>query len=109
MENIDALSGAKREIAEAYRIAGKSLVGDSVEDMVTHEIGHHLSYIPEINKALSGIQSDTNWKEIAEHLSGYANHSFAEYVAESFNAYCRGESESLQPEMVEVFESLRRK
>lgn len=109
MENIDALSGAKREIAETYRIAGKSLVGDSVEDMVTHEIGHHLSYIPEVNQVLSGIQSDTNWKETAEHLSGYANHSFAEYIAESFNAYCRGESESLQPEMVEVFESLRRK
>ena len=109
MENINSLSGTKREIAEAYRIAGKSLVGDSVEDMVTHEIGHHLSYIPKTNKELSKIQSNTNWRETARHLSGYANHSFGEYVAESFNAYCRGESKSLQPEMVKVFESLRKK
>ena len=108
IDNIDALSGDSRRIAEAYKAAGKSLVGDTVEDFITHEIGHHISYIPDINKKLTRIQAETDWKAVAEKLSGYSNHSFGEYFAESFNAFCRGEQDMLQPEIVEIFEGLRR-
>lgn len=108
MDNIDKLTGEQRLIALAYQKAGKSLVGDSLEDMITHEVGHHISYMPRINSQLREIQISTDWKKTAERLSGYANHSFGEYVAESFNAYCRGEHESLQPEMIKVFDSLRK-
>lgn len=108
LDNIDVLTGESKKLAEAYKVAGKSLVGDSVEDFITHEIGHHISYIPEINKRLSAIQSNTKWRAFAEKLSGYANHSFGEYFAESFNAFCRGEQDMLQPELVEIFEGLRR-
>ena len=108
MDNIDKLTGEQRRIALAYQKAGKSLVGDSLEDMITHEVGHHISYMPRINSQLREIQTSTDWKKTAERLSGYANHSFGEYVAESFNAYCRGEHESLQPEMIKVFDSLRK-
>lgn len=108
IDNIDALSGDSRKLAEAYKTAGKSLVGNSVEDFITHEVGHHISYIPEVNKKLAIIQKDTNWKDVAEHLSGYSNHSFGEYFAESFNAYCRGEQSTLQPELIEIFEGLRK-
>jgi uncharacterized membrane-anchored protein YhcB (DUF1043 family) len=108
IDNIDALSGDSRKLAEAYKTAGKSLVGNSVEDFITHEVGHHISYIPEVNKKLTIIQKDTNWKDVAEHLSGYSNHSFGEYFAESFNAYCRGEQSTLQPELIEIFEGLRK-
>lgn len=108
MDNIDKLTGEQRRIALAYQKAGKSLVGDSLEDMITHEVGHHISYMPRINSQLREIQTSTDWKKTAERLSGYANHSFGEYVAESFNAYCRGEHESLQPEMIKVFDNLRK-
>lgn len=108
LDNIDVLTGESKKLAEAYKAAGKSLVGDSVEDFITHEIGHHISYIPEINKRLSTIQNNTKWRTFAEKLSGYANHSFGEYFAESFNAFCRGEQDMLQPELVEIFEGLRR-
>ena len=109
LDNIDALTGESKIIAEAYKEAGKSLVGNSVEDFITHEIGHHISYIPKINKQLSAIQKETNWKAYARKLSGYANHSFGEYFAESFNAYCRGEQAIIQPELVKIFESIRKK
>ena len=109
IDNIDALSGESRKMAEAYKIAGKSLVGNSVEDFITHEIGHHISYMPDINKKLIRIQKETNWEDIAKNLSGYSTHSFGEYFAESFNAFCRGEQDKLQPELVEIFESLRKK
>lgn len=108
LNNMDVLTGDSKKLAEAYKMAGKSLVGNSVEDFITHEIGHHISYIPNINKKLSAIQSGTNWRTYAEKLSGYANHSFGEYFAESFNAFCRGEQAGLQPEIVEIFEGIRR-
>ena len=108
MDNMDKLTGEQKQIALAYQKAGKSLVGDSLEDMITHEIGHHISYMPKVNSRLGEIQKSTDWKKTAEELSGYANHSFGEYVAESFNAYCRGERDKLQPEMIQLFDSLRR-
>ena len=109
LDNIDVLKGESRKQAEAYKIAGRSLVGNSVEDFITHEVGHHISYIPEVNKTLSQIQSDTNWKDVAQNLSGYSTHSFGEYFAESFNAFCKGEQDKLQPELIEIFEGIRRK
>lgn len=108
LENIDKLSGASRELAEVYRIAGKTLVGDSIEDAVTHEIGHHLSYMAETNKEFANISKNTNWREYAQHISGYANKTFGEYIAESFDAYYRNELDGLQPEMIEMFNGLRR-
>lgn len=108
IKNMDALKGTQLEIAMAYKEAGKTLVGNSLEDMITHEIGHHISYMPEVNKKLSEIQK-TDWKKYSRKLSGYANHSFGEYTAESFNAFYRGNYENLQPEMIELFESIRRK
>ena len=108
MDNIDALTGAKRELAEIYKEAGRQLVGNDLEDFVTHEIGHHIAY--SVGRSdLMEIGRSTDWKEYAIHISGYANQSFDEYIAESFNSYYRGETENLQPEMVEVFERLRKK
>lgn len=108
-DNVGVLTGESRSLAEAYISAGRDLVGNSVEDFITHEIGHHISYsIPEVNKELSQIQKATDWKETASKLSGYANKSFGEYFAESFTAYCNGEQEMLQPEIISIFEKLRK-
>ena len=107
IDNMGMLSGKQLEIAKAYEFAGRSLVDNSIEGMITHEIGHHLSYMPEINKALSAVQN-TDWEEYARHLSGYANHSFGEYVAESWTAYYNGETNLVQPELVKIFEGLKK-
>lgn len=107
-DNLDALTGRSREIAETYIEAGKQLVGNEVEDFLTHEIGHHIAY--SVGRSdLMEIGRNTDWQKFATNISGYANHSFDEYIAESFNSYYRGETENLQPEMVEVFERLRKK
>lgn len=107
MNNMDKLSGKQLELAKAYQKAGRTLVGNSVEDMVTHEIGHHISYMQSVNKELAELQK-TDWKQYASELSGYANHSFGEYVAESFNAYFNGEHDKLQPELISIFDKLRK-
>lgn len=108
MDNIESLTGAQRELAEIYKEAGKQLVGSDLEDFVTHEIGHHIAY--SVGRSdLMEIGRNTDWQEYATHISGYANQSFDEYIAESFNSYYRGETENLQPEMVEVFERLRKR
>lgn len=109
VNNIDKLSGKQRELAEQYKKAGRTLVGNSLDDMVTHEMGHHISYSSsDVNKKLSDIQKNTDWEKYASNLSGYANHSYGEYVAESFNAYCRGEHDRLQDEIIKIFEDLRK-
>lgn len=107
MNNMDKLSGKQLELAKTYQKAGRTLVGNSVEDMVTHEIGHHISYMQSVNKELAELQK-TDWKQYASELSGYANHSFGEYVAESFNAYFNGEHGKLQPELISIFDKLRK-
>ena len=107
MSNMDKLSGAQLEIAKAYEIAGRSLVDNSLEGMITHEIGHHISYMTGVNSELAKIQN-SDWHQYAEHLSGYANHSFGEYVAESFTAYYNGETKGLQPELIEIFKELKK-
>lgn len=107
MQNLDKLSGKQLEIAENYKISGKALVDNTVEGMLTHEIGHHISYMQSVNKELAELQK-SDWEGYARGISGYANHSFGEYVAESFTAYYNGETDKLQPELVEIFEGLRK-
>ena len=107
MQNLDKLSGKQLEIAESYKIAGRSLVDSTIEGMLTHEVGHHISYMQSVNKELSELQR-SDWESYAKGISGYANHSFGEYVAESFTAYYNGETDKLQPELVEIFEGLRK-
>lgn len=106
LKNMDKLSGKQLEIAKAYETAGRTLVGDSIEDMVTHEIGHHISYMVSVNKSIAQIDG---WEDYAKELSGYANHSKGEYIAEAFNAYYNGETKGIHPELANIFESLRRK
>lgn len=107
--NMDALSGLQLELAKTYQKAGRSLVDSTVNGMVTHEVGHHITYMPDINKAVAEIQKSDTWKEYAQELSGYANHSFGEYMAESFSAYYKGEEDKIQPELLKIFEGLRKK
>lgn len=107
LDNIDTLTGKNLELALTYKTAGRGLVDNSLEGMITHEVGHHISHTT-LNKVLGNIQRETDWEKYAQHISGYANHSFGEYIAESWTAYYNGETKILQPEIYKAFESLKK-
>lgn len=96
MQNIDVLSGSQRELALIYQRAGRSLVGNgSVSDYITHEMGHHVQWqVLDVN---TNNALGQKMKKYAPHISGYANASKSEYIAESFVAYTKGETELLDP------------
>ncbi len=97
MQNIDRLSGRNRELALTYQRAGRDLVGDgSVADYITHEMGHHVQWVSldvATNNAIGYRMS-----AYAPHISGYANASKGEYIAESFAAHVKGESKLIDPQ-----------
>ena len=107
MDNLDSLSGSMKEKAEQYLTAGRSLVDESIEGMVTHEVGHVISF-GEYNKEFADIGKNDDWKEYAVNISGYANSSYGEYLAESFTAYFNGEYDLIQPEVKDLFDKLRK-
>ena len=104
MNNIDKLSGSQKELALVYQKAGRSLVdGTTVEGMFTHELGHHAQWTLLDAKTNNSVGSRMN--EFAPKISGYANASKSEYLAESFGAYIRGERYLLDPEYVRYIDS----
>lgn len=104
MNNIDKLSGSQKELALVYQKAGRSLVdGTTVEGMFTHELGHHAQWTLLDAKTNNSVGSRMN--EFAPKISGYANASKSEYLAESFGAYIRGERSLLDPEYVWYIDS----
>lgn len=100
MKNINSLSGSQKELAETYKTAGRSLVGNgSIEDYITHEMGHHVQWHVIDTKLNNAMGS--NMSKYAPHISGYANATKGEYIAESFVALTKGETTILDPQFVE--------
>ena len=103
MNNIDKLSGSQKELALVYQNAGRSLVdGNTVEGMFTHELGHHAQWTLLDAKTNNAVGS--RMSEFAPKISGYANASKSEYLAESFSAYMKGERNLLDPEYVKFLD-----
>lgn len=102
LSRIDTLQGARRELAERYKKAGRSLVSGDLRDMLLHETGHHLSLMREYNSDFGKVLKETDWMSWAEKISGYAGHSADEYIAESWVAF--NLEEDIQPEMRDIFE-----
>ena len=101
MNNMDKLSGKSRAVAERYAKAGRDLVsGDTLEGLFTHELGHHVQWTMLDPKTTNSITS--RMQQYAPHLSGYATASNSEYLAESFAAYMKGETDLLDPEYVQL-------
>lgn len=104
MNNIDKLTGSQKELALTYKNAGRSLVdGDTVEGLFTHELGHHAQWT--LLDAKTNNSVGDRMKEYAPKISGYANASKSEYLAESFVAYMRGETDILDREYVRFINS----
>ena len=101
-KNLDKLPAAKRAIAERYIKAGRELVDDSLEGMITHELGHHAQWNIVPTKLINELGD--NMEEIAAKISGYAGTNKSEYIAESFVSWMR-EEKRIDPRLQELFDS----
>lgn len=105
MKNIDSLNASGKALAEKYKEAGRSLVsGDTVQGLVTHELGHHVQW--QALKAKDFNELTARRSQYAGKISGYATASPGEYIAESFSAYMKGERDILDPEFVKAIDGL---
>lgn len=89
-ENLDKLPPSRRAIAERYIKAGRELVDDSLEGMITHELGHHVQWNV-LPTQLFNELGDREMERFVTRISGYAGASKSEYVAESFVSWMRRE------------------
>lgn len=94
VSNRGRLTGARRELADRYAFAGRSLVDDSVRGAALHELGHHVDW--NMAKRMKVVRG--RMERYACGLSGYAGSNAAEYMAESFVAYMNGELGKIDPE-----------
>lgn len=99
-ENLNLLTGNDRKIAEKYLASGRSLVGgDNVGDLFTHEVGHHAQWTKLTPAQVNELSERMG--DYAQGLSGYAQSSNSEYLAESFVAYQKGQYAKLDPKYIE--------
>lgn len=107
MGNLDKLSGPQRKLAEKYAEAGRSLVsGDNIRGLFIHELGHHVQWTmldPKTTNAITARMS-----QYAPKVSGYAQQSNSEYLAECFAAYMNGEHTLLDSEYVKYLNEKRK-
>lgn len=99
-------TGKQKEYLEAILATGRTNVGGiNAEDTVMHEMGHFLDDVLfGLQKTSSKFDMRQSMDKYAGGISGYATASSAEYVAESFVAWSKGETEILDPELIKVFE-----
>ena len=110
VENIDKVPESKRHLVETYSKAGRSLVAQSADDklsaVVHHEIGHHIqNQIIWKDKNAAQIVND-GFEKYSVQISGYATKTKGEYIAESFCSFKNGESEKIDPKLLEFFEGI---
>lgn len=96
---------------KALKKTGRTNVSkpDAYGSMV-HELGHYLDdrlFTKAVKE--SGFDIASSFSKYAENVSAYATSNRQEYVAESFTAYWFGETSELDPELVKIFERLKKK
>jgi hypothetical protein len=103
---------ARKQLAyvEALKASGRANVGggDPYGTMV-HEMGHYLDdtlFRRVFNEA--GFDLRSSYEQFSVNVSAYATENNREYVAESFLAYWNGETDRLDPKLVEIFEGVRK-
>lgn len=115
MEQTKKKTGIAAELQMRYLKAlkktGRTNVSkpDAYGSMV-HELGHYLDdrlFTKAVKE--SGFNMASSFSKYAENVSAYATSNRQEYVAESFTAYWFGETSELDPELVKIFERLKKK
>jgi SPP1 gp7 family putative phage head morphogenesis protein len=96
----------KRQLVRDLLSYERSLVGDSVEDIITHELGHHIDLTTLVTKQKEFRKEVTaNLDNYVKGLSSYAKSDHFEYIAESFTSYRKGENR-IDPLLAAFFKSL---
>ena len=92
-------------IAKASIKSGRATVPNTIEDVIHHEMGHHIESV--VMKSDDWATIKSNMSKYADKISGYATISDSEYIAESFASYLKGER-LVDPKLADVFKNLKR-
>lgn len=104
--DFNKLSRAARTVIENSKISGRGTVPDNITEALTHEFGHALEKQVKKHELWDKVEKDM--QTYAPKISGYATTQKGEYIAESFASWQKGE-EFADPNLIKIFESLRRK
>ena len=111
-ENDTSFSGKKTlSYLKAMKKTGRSNVymADAYGTTI-HEMGHYLddSLFHKMFSE-SGFDLNESFSIYSGGISGYATSSKQEYVAESFAAYWKGETDIIDPDLLKIFEGAKKK
>ena len=116
LPNIDAAiertkPGVNLRYLEALKRTGRTNVfAPDAYGSTIHEMGHYLDD-QIFRKAFKekGFDLSASFEKYSGGISGYATATQQEYIAESFTAYWKGETDILDPDLVDIFKGLRKK
>ncbi len=116
LPNIDAAiertkPGTSLRYLEALKRTGRTNVfAPDAYGSTIHEMGHYLDD-QIFRKAFKekGFDLSASFEKYSGGISGYATATQQEYIAESFAAYWKGETDILDPDLVDIFKGLRKK
>lgn len=100
------ISRVARTVIENSKISGRGTVPDNITEALTHEFGHALEKQVKKHELWDKVEKDM--QTYAPKISGYATTQKGEYIAESFASWQKGEKFA-DPNLIKIFESLRRK
>lgn len=102
--DFDKLSNRILKVINASKETGRSIVAETIQEAITHELGHH------IERNISKQDWDViknGMDKYATKISGYCVDSPSEYFAESFTSYMKGENR-IDPALRAIFDKMRR-
>lgn len=103
--------GTSLRYLEALKRTGRTnvFVPDAYGSTI-HEMGHYLDD-QIFRKAFKekGFDLSASFEKYSGGISGYATATQQEYIAESFAAYWKGETDILDPDLIDIFKGLRKK
>ena len=103
--------GASLRYLEALKRTGRTNVfAPDAYGSTIHEMGHYLDD-QLFRKAFKekGFDLSASFEKYSGGISGYATATQQEYIAESFAAYWKGETDILDPNLIDIFKGLRKK
>lgn len=104
-EAYERLDKYAKKMLENSRASGRFSVAESLDEVIDHELGHALQRA--VKNAGNYASIEANMSRYAPGISGYAQESINEYIAESFAAWRKGGID-VDPELIRAFEGLRR-
>ena len=103
--------GVSLRYLEALKRTGRTNVfAPDAYGSTIHEMGHYLDD-QIFRKAFKekGFDLSASFEKYSGGISGYATATQQEYIAESFAAYWKGETDILDPDLVDIFKEMMKK